>query len=163
MQGSSSLEESDLVAGMEDLKLTSKGGRPLTLTPEQVHSCNQTCEQWFQGETFVRVTHLGFVLRPSCISTIDVLTLLIYFRQHANHVRDSQPAIRGVLMFTSICVVQLRTMTREQLVDIWRDYINQLAVLLVELERGDNATAADTIKQYVEEVVRPNPHTSAVQ
>ena len=45
-------------------------------------------------------------------------------------------------------------MTREQLVDIWRDYINQLAVLLVELERGDNATAADTIKQYVEEVVR---------
>ena len=37
MQGSSSLEESDLVAGMEDLMLTSKGGRPLTLTPEQVH------------------------------------------------------------------------------------------------------------------------------
>ena len=24
------------MAGMEDLKLTSKGGRPLTLTPEQV-------------------------------------------------------------------------------------------------------------------------------
>jgi hypothetical protein len=45
-------------------------------------------------------------------------------------------------------------MTREQLIDIWRDYVNQLAVLLVELERGENATAAETIKQYVEEVVR---------
>ena len=45
-------------------------------------------------------------------------------------------------------------MTREQLIDIWRDYVNQLAVLLVELERGENGTAAETIKQYVEEVVR---------
>ena len=82
-QVSSSLEEADVVAGMEDLKLTSKGGRPLTLTPEQ-----------------------------------------------------------------------LRTMTREQLISIWKDYVNQLAVLLVEVERGDNPSAADTIKQYIEEVVR---------
>ena len=82
-QVTSSLEEADLVAGMEDLKLTSKGGRPLTLTPEQ-----------------------------------------------------------------------LRTMTREQLIGIWKDYVNQLAVLLLELERGDSPSAGDTIKQYIEEVVR---------
>ena len=75
-----------MVAGMEDLKLTSKGGRPLTLTPEQ-----------------------------------------------------------------------LRTMTRDQLISIWKDYVNQLAVLLVELERGDTPSAADTIKQYIEEVVRRPP------
>ncbi len=82
MQVSSSLEEADVVAGMEDLKLTSKGGRALTLTPEQ-----------------------------------------------------------------------LRTMTRDQLIGIWKDYVNQLAVLLVELERGDTPAAGDTIKQYIEEVV----------
>ena len=82
VQVSSSLEEADVVAGMEDLKLTSKGGRALTLTPEQ-----------------------------------------------------------------------LRTMTRDQLIGIWKDYVNQLAVLLVELERGDTPAAGDTIKQYIEEVV----------
>jgi len=76
------LEEADVVAGMEDLKLTSKGGRALTLTPEQ-----------------------------------------------------------------------LRTMTRDQLIGIWKDYVNQLAVLLVELERGDTPAAGETIKQYIEEVV----------
>ena len=81
-QVSSTLEDADLVAGMEDLKLTSEGGRPLTLTPEQ-----------------------------------------------------------------------LRSMTRDRLIAIWKDYVNQLAVLLVELERGDNPAAGDTIKQYIEEVV----------
>lgn len=48
---------------------------------------------------------------------------------------------------------QLRTLTKQQLVRIWKGYINQLAELLVGLEKGDQ-NAGTTIKKYVGELVR---------
>ena len=51
---------------------------------------------------------------------------------------------------------QLRTLTRPQLVRIWKGYVNELAQLLLLLEKGDHP-ASVTIKQYVEELVREPP------